>query len=232
MALSLPASRGESPKRETDKQSAWPDWKQQTCVCIASGPSLTAEDVALVKNYRMHGAMMVRAIAINDCGLARRLPLAAPWADILYAADAKWWSFYRPAFTDLRVSGEPVPPIQSQRGPPIEIQTIPLTMLARGESMPRVPGSVVSGDHSGFQALGLALTLGATRILLLGYDCGGSRRNCHKDRERQFSTEPPFDQWVPKYQQAADQWPKVEIINCAMNSRITVFPKRPLGECL
>jgi hypothetical protein len=222
MALSLPASRDASLKRENTKQSAWPDWKNQTCVLMASGPSLTAADVDLVKNYRMHGAMTLRTIAINDCGLARRLPLAAPWADILYAADQKWWRFYQPAFTDLRVSGEKVDGVETQ----------PLTMLARGEPMPRIPGSVVSGDHSGFQALGLALSLGVSRIWLLGYDCGGKRRNCHTGREPQFATRPPFENWIKKYKQAADEWPKVEIVNCSADSAITVFQKRPLSEVI
>ncbi len=222
MALSLPVSRGESLKREIVKPNEWPNWTHQTAVCMASGPSLTADDVELVKNQRMHGAQAVHTIAINDCGLSRRLPLAAPWADILYAADQRWWKFYQPAFMDLRVSGEPVE----------GVDTRPLTMLARGEPMPKVPGSVVSGDHSGFQALGLALTLGATRIFLLGYDCGGPRRNCHKNREPQFCTQPPFDNWVGKYQQVVDQWRNVEVINCSLQSRITCFPKRELREVI
>lgn len=222
MALSLPESQNASgnPTKETPK--AWPNWKQQTAICMASGPSLTAEDVALVKNQREFGAMAVHTIAINDCGLTRREPLAAPWADILYAADQKWWRFYKPSFTGLRVSGEKVE----------GVETWPLKMLARNELMPKVPGSVVSGDHSGFQALGLALTLGATRIILLGYDCGGNRRNCHTDREPQFATEPPFDNWVSKYQQVVDQWRNVEMINCSPQSRITCFPKRELREVL
>ena len=222
MALSLPESRLESQRRASAKPSKWPDWHQQTCVCIASGPSLTAEQLTMVHSYRKYGAMTLRAIAINDCGLRRNLPLAAPWADILYAADQRWWRFYKPAFTGLRISGEPVK----------DVETIPLTMLARQEPMPREPGSVVSGDHSGFQALGLALTLGATRIILLGYDCGGNKRNCHENREPQFKSEPPFDQWTAKYNQVPARWPHVEIINCSPQSRISAFPKTEIREVL
>lgn len=222
MALSLPESRSESQRRESAKPSKWPDWHHQTCVCIASGPSLTEEQLVMVHSYRKHGAMTLRAIAINDCGLRRCLPLAAPWADILYAADQRWWQFYKPAFTGLRISGEEVK----------DVETTPLTMLARGEPMPREPGSVVSGDHSGFQALGLALTLGATRIILLGYDCGGNKRNCHPNREPRFSSEPPFDQWAAKYNQVSGRWPHVEIINCSPQSRISAFRKTEIREVL
>lgn len=222
MALSLQELQSGSGQKASEKPKLWPDWHQQTAVCIGSGPSLTAEQLVMVHSYRKHGAAKLRAIAINDCGLRRMMPLAAPWADILYAADQRWWQFYKPAFTGLRISGEPV------KG----IETMPLTMLARREPMPREPGSVVSGDHSGFQALGLALTLGATRIILLGYDCGGNKRNCHDNREPRFKSEPPFDQWVEKYNQVPARWPYVEILNCSPQSRITAFPKIELREVL
>ena len=222
MALSLPATQDASSKRASEKQSKWPDWHQNTCVCIGTGPSLTAEQLMMVRSYRRHGAATMRAIAINDAGLHRCLPFAAPWADILYAADHTWWEFYKPAFTGLRVSGEPVK----------DIETIPLNMLARQEPMPREPGSVVSGDHSGFQALGLALTLGATRIILLGYDCGGNKRNARPDREPRFSSEPPFAAWADKYRQVPARWPHVEIINCSPQSTITAFRKTDLREIL
>jgi len=222
MALSLQESGSGLQKRASEKQSNWPDWHQQTCVCIGTGPSLTEEQLVMVHSYRKHGSAAMRAIAINDAGLRRCLPLAAPWADILYAADARWWQFYNPAFTGLRISGEEVK----------DVETVPLTMLARGEPMPREPGSVVSGDHSGFQALGLALTLGATRIILLGYDCGGNKRNAQPNREPRFSSEPPFHGWAEKYHQVPARWPHVEIINCSPQSIITAFPKNELREII
>src|SRR4051812_2852413 len=53
-----------------------------TIVCIAGGPSLTPADVDACQ-------ARARVIAIND---AYRL---APWADVLYACDAKWWRWHR-----------------------------------------------------------------------------------------------------------------------------------------
>ncbi len=235
MALSLPASRGESQKRETDKLSVWPNWNQQTVVIIASGASLTAEDIALVENQRKYGAMMVRTIAINDCGLARRLPMSAPWADILYAADARWWQHHRPSFKQLRVSGEVVPTIKDRAGKDIEVQTTVLKMLTTGRApMPYEPGSVVHGNHSGFQALGLALTLGVCRVLLLGFDCGkvGGQQWAHPDRDEMFKRQSPYEKWAEPYNQVPGRWPYVEIINCSAYSEIKVFEKKPLGECL
>ena len=52
-------------------------------VCIASGPSLTPEDVQAVKEWRDAGKGKV--IVVNTTFRA------APWADAMFAMDAKWW---------------------------------------------------------------------------------------------------------------------------------------------
>ena len=54
-------------------------WAGKTVVCIASGPSLTVEDCAIVEIARMP------AIAINTSWKIAR------FAEILYAADFAWW---------------------------------------------------------------------------------------------------------------------------------------------
>ena len=60
-----------------------------TVFCIASGPSLTAEQVAAVKKLRdERGGDRVKVIVINT---SFRL---APWADILFAMDKAWWDQY------------------------------------------------------------------------------------------------------------------------------------------
>ena len=58
-----------------------PLWRNQTVVCIASGPSLTQDQVDQVKG--------LNTIAIND---AYKL---APWANILYACDYQWWDWHK-----------------------------------------------------------------------------------------------------------------------------------------
>lgn len=199
----------------------WPDWNGATAVLVATGPSLTAEDVALVRDNAKH----LRVIAINEAGLPQYAPLAAPFADILYAADRAWWQHYRPTRPDYQrhVSGEVVE----------GVETIALTMLERGQPMPREPGAVVSGGHSGFQALGLALTLGAARILLLGFDCGGGpARNCHADRPAQFKRQVNMRAWADFYNTVPREWPHVEVVNCGQYSTITAFDKRALENVL
>jgi hypothetical protein len=198
---------------------------------MATGPSLTAEQATLAHDARR--ADRCRVIAVNEAGLRRYLPLAAPWADVLYAADRHWWSHYLPAFAALRVSGEPVPAIEHNGVKIPAVETTPLKMLERDEKMPREPGSVVSGGHSGFQALGLALTLGASRIILLGMDCGGGpTRNCHTNRPEQFNRDVNMNAWAECYRRVPVEFPQVEVLNCGQYSRIDCFERAELEEVL
>ena len=207
----------------------WPDWSGETVACIATGPSLTAEQIVRVKDSG------IKAIAINEAGLDRFVPLAAPWADILYAADRRWWRYYIDEVPDgiMRVSGEVIKEKRLNDTVIPAIDTIALKMLDMDKGpMPKEPGSVVSGGHSGFQALGLALSLGAKRILLLGYDCGGPKRNCHEDRPEVFCVHNQPQQWVQHYNRVPKEWPDVEVINCSPISKIACFKKRPIEEVL
>jgi len=60
-------------------------WPGATVACLASGPSLTRADVALVR------AQGLPTIVVNTTYQM------APWADVLYACDAKWWAWQQGA---------------------------------------------------------------------------------------------------------------------------------------
>jgi hypothetical protein len=53
------------------------------CFVIASGPSLTEEDIEIVRN------MDVKVIVTNDTWRI------VPWADVLFFHDRKWWNHYK-----------------------------------------------------------------------------------------------------------------------------------------
>jgi len=57
-------------------------WQGQTVACIASGPSLTAEDCGLI------GENNIKTIAVN------RSWELAPFADIIYGGDNAFWANY------------------------------------------------------------------------------------------------------------------------------------------
>lgn len=203
----------------------WPEWQGKTAVLIATGPSLTAEQIDYVYNARKRDEC--RVIAINEAGVSKYKPLAAPWADVLYAADRDWWTHYKPEFYGLRVSGEKVE----------GVHTYPLELVDHvSQAMPREPGKALHGGHSGFQALSMVLTFGVSKVIMLGYDAGGPKRNCHENRDAFFLNphrkQPSYPAWRQVYNLVPPAWPEVEFYNCSPYSQITAFARPPLEAVL
>ena len=127
-------------------------WPGATIVCLGTGPSLTAADVTRC-------AGQAKVTAIND---AYRL---APWADVLYACDAKWWRWNKglPGFAGLKF------------GLDTSIAYRDVTVLQNTglQVLETTPTGLRTGHTSGYQAINLAVHLGAARIVLLGYDFKG-----------------------------------------------------------
>jgi hypothetical protein len=117
-----------------------------TCVVLATGASLTLEQVAHVKT--VHGEQRCKAVAVSN---AYQL---APWADAMVANDMKWWRQHPEAlkFAGRRFCGSDFK--GTERLPP----------------HPMFP----TGSNSGLQGMRVALMLGAARIILLGIDMKGT----------------------------------------------------------
>lgn len=201
-------------------------WKGHTAVCIAGGASLTQEQVDMCKGHKI--------MAIND---AYKL---APDADILYACDNQWWEWHNgaPDFKGWKITHE-----QGRRWERIQA----------GESVPKPPYKgldiIVSSGNSGFsyeqdrirhggnggyQALHIALSLGADRIILLGYDMHAQTGKSHW-----FGEHPNGKQSDSRYANWIKEFPALalaannrgqEIINCTPDSALDCFVKRELGE--
>lgn len=183
-----------------------------TVVCVASGPSLTAEDVASAR-----GADAV--VAVND---TYRI---APWATVLYAADAPWWQWHQgaPTFSGLKYS---VSPDASRWG--VEI----LRNTGR-EGVELDPTGLRTGMNSGYQAIGIAVHLGATRILLLGYDMGGNGHwfGEHPSGLRRASPFALFRQMFGTMV-APLELLGISVINCSRQTALTCFPRQALQDAL
>ncbi len=99
------------------------------------------------------------------------------------------------------------------------------------------PGVIGWGANSGFQALNLAVQLGARRILLCGFDCS-LEKGTHWHGRHPSPLDNPRQASVDRWGAALDaQAPFVEslgipVINCASHSRLAAFPRRPLMEAL
>jgi hypothetical protein len=145
-----------------------------------------------------------RVIAVSD---AYKL---APWADALVSSDRAWWRHHKPEFAGRKLSGVPVDCVGI-------------------DGIERVEGTV-SGSNSGLIALKVAVSMGATRVLLLGYDMGGAHFFGDHPAPLKNTTPSRFEVFKRQF---ADYRPKgVEIINCTPGSALTCYPTMELEAAL
>lgn len=216
-------------------------WKGETVVIAGSGESLTAEMLSSVRGK-------ARVIVINDGYLL------APWADIHFYCDFKWFEWTRqnqhPAqklfgkarstslfwgFQGIRVALENAAPAQVYD---------PALKLLRNDSRPENhadgqlhkeglclnPNGVRSGGNSGHQAINLAFHTGAGKILLIGFDHHGT----HWFGEHPIPSNPDFPSLEKRFEPLAKALRKqgVKIINCTPSSKLKAFERGELAHCL
>lgn len=184
-------------------------------ICLAGGPSLTQADVDACRGKGL-------VIAIKD---AIRL---APWADVLYGCDAKWWRHYHDTLADfagLRFA--------------LEKDAAPWAGVLKNTGMQGFddhPTSIRTGQNSGYQAIHIAAHLGARRIVLLGYDMRPSAdRRHHWFGPHPYPTlVPPYDLFLRLFDSIVDPLQKrgVQVVNATPNSKLRCFPHQSLTEAL
>jgi hypothetical protein len=197
-------------------------WTGETVVCIASGPSLTREDVDFVRGK-------ARVIVVNN-----NYQLA-PWADVLYAADAAWWKW---AYKGLNGHES----FRAFRGLKYSLSAgaalFPgVQVLARGttDGLALKPTQLATGSNSGYQAINLAYHLAGpqSRIVLLGYDMQrGSKGEEHWHANHPNPSRSAFAMWRRLFESLVQplQAHGVEVINCTRRTALTCFPRRPIDE--
>lgn len=189
----------------------------QTIVCLASGPSLTSEDVDFCRGR-------APVVAVND---TYRL---APWAAALYACDARWWESHAgvPSFMGLKFA------LESKAAQWPGVQVLDNTG-DRGVELE--PTGLRTGKNSGYQAVNLAVHLGAARIVLLGYDMQtheGQPSHFFGEHPRPLRRPSPFAMFCDHFASLVEPLRalKIDVINCSRASALACFPRRPLGSVL
>lgn len=198
-------------------------WAGSTILCIGTGPSLTIADL-----HRCHLAVragFLRAIAVNDAYTL------APWAHVLYAADHKWWRWHQP------VPDYQLPPLLYTIDPlavPLR-PSIRLLNYTGHTGIESSPTGVRTGGHGGYQAINIAVHLGAKKIILLGYDLMPAA-----DGRNHFFGEHPdgdcltYAHRVGSYETLLEPLQKLGIIlvNASPRTAITVIPRASLETAL
>jgi hypothetical protein len=196
----------------------------QTVGIIASGPSATPGE-AMRLRCRVPGL-----IVVNE---SWRL---CPLADVLYAADAAFWTHRTPPPEEFAGERWTQNMGWGKLTPPPGVQVIPSTP---GAGMPTAhPPNIHQGGNSGFQALQLALLWGAQKIVLIGFDfCHhGHKRRWHSDYPeplrnpeagvlKGYAT--PFATIAPQIAASG-----VDVVNVSPLSILKCFRKATLEEAL
>lgn len=188
-------------------------WPGSTVVCLASGPSLTPADVDYCRGR-------ARVVAVKD---TVRL---APWADVLYACDEKWWRAH-PETAEF-----PGPKYALERTLRPDVQTL---RIAGDMGLELRPSGLCTGRNSGYQAINLAVHLGAKRIVLLGYDMQPTGTQHHWFGHHPYSKQaPPYALFLPMFATLIEPLRAigVEVINATRSTVLEAFPKMTLAAAL
>lgn len=220
-------------------------WEEDPVVILAGGPSLKTQDLSKVWSDAIH------IITINDSW--RLLPYPNPFTIqitdcgpglIPYFCDAKWWQMEMSknsrsldnnvSFHDMIYKGFWVTSSQEFNDHP-QVRTLKLT----GEQgLELDPTGLRHGSNSGYQAINLAVNLGAKKIILLGYDMQIVNGKSHWHNEpRQPNVDfkltlaksmlPHFESLIEPLNTLG-----VEVFNATPNSALKCFPEITLEEAL
>lgn len=168
-------------------------------------------------------------IAVNE---AWRL---YPDADILYAADARWWRVYDfvPEFNGQKWTQDKGSDNWLRQA---QDKNLNVVVSKNAKGLSEDPSIIHTGFNSGFQALNLAVLLGAKRVLLVGVDCTTLNNRSHwfDDRNSKLIRKSPYHLFRRSFFDAKDQLKAlgVEVINCSPVTTVTCFEYKPLDECL
>lgn len=198
------------------KQGTWKlppgMWAGRTVAVMCGGESMTQAAADAVR------AAGLPTIVVNT---TFRL---APWADLLYAADAAWWRHTPDAlkFRGLKVSME-------------EVEGVHQVGRVGRVGYDLKPEGIYTLCNSGAQALQIAEKGEPGRILLLAMDMTGSHWHGDHPFPLQKTHEDTYGVWrdyMGQYAAAVVARGGPEILNCSMVSALTCWPKVELADAL
>jgi len=176
----------------------------------------------------------------------------APWADHLYACDGKWWnrhgakvvkSFVGERWTTIPPD-DPGPPFHAAMATKYECHAL-YRELSDYDGLAKEPGRITYGGNGGHQAIHLAYNMGATRIILLGFDYCDALGNIDLrkaddtckihwfgDHPKDLNTGCDFMRWLRGIKVLARDLHAagVEVINCSRRTAIPDFERRPIND--
>jgi hypothetical protein len=189
-------------------------WEGQVAAVLASGASMN-EDIA----EQIRKEVTIRTIAVNNTFKL------APWAEILYAADARWWDVHKEEA--LKFYGLKVSVSETTYKDVLRLNN------SGGSGFDPNPANLRTGSNSGYQALHLAIHTGVRRILLCGFNMHGKHWHPDHDKPLRTTDKEVYGRWAEKFGVLKKEMPKnVEVWNCTPDSALRCFDYVPLDEAI
>lgn len=184
-------------------------WTGRTVAILGSGESMSQAVADSVRH--------LPRIAINKTS-----DLALD-AEYIFAADAMFWQCN---LDYEQRSGIKVSTQQRMRIRPNVPRWVEVMQWGGISGFDERPGYLRSGSNSGYQALHLAASMGARRILLFGFDCHGGHWHGPHERPLDNPNGHAFDSWIKAFRKLAPilAGKGIEVENCTPGSRLDCFP--------
>lgn len=197
-----------------------PAWATRPAVVIASGPSLSVEQLYMIE--QAHLEERVHVIAVNNT-----IQLA-PWADVCYFGDYSALKHYLPKLKPLTLAEW----VTTDRAAAERWKLTHVKAAApNGMSLDRIH----MNGNSGMQSVNLAAAFGAKRILLVGFDM----QNAKDGRAHWFGQHPGnlvtkqlYGEWIRKAETIARDAKTlgIDIVNCTPGSALMCMPMGDLEK--
>lgn len=193
-------------------------WRGETVVILASGPSLNEADCEAVRAWRGPGR---RAIAINTT--FRR----APWADVLFACDGRWWRAKNPDgetyYEEVRRTCSSQLWTQERD---VRLDGVNWIESVLAPGLNKRHGVINQGGNGGYMAINLAYHAGVSQMILLGFDMSGGHWHGAHPSPLTNPPESTFNTWIGSFNRLASdlRLAGVKVVNCSRETKLKCFP--------
>ena len=208
-------------------------WPDSTVFIIGGGPSVNSTDLSLIHSHRVIGVNNAYGDPIHDESgkLVGMLPRA--WVDICWFGDNGWWNQHHEF---MRKFPNLIASCATNNNIRYRVHRVKCVDRGKAGGIEKEPWHISWNNCSGTAAINLAYHLGATRVVLIGYDMRvidpvwqgkdlvSGQKNYHSDHSENLHN--PFPRYLLKYPTVAKDAKELglEILNATPGSAIKQFP--------
>jgi hypothetical protein len=179
---------------------------------LASGPSLTPEDVERVRVWRSEDYS--RFVIVTNTTFR-----IAPWADLLFSCDGTWLvKFHEEVKSTFKG------------------KVTTCSLLGSKFGAENVKGQCQRFLNSGAGAVSLAISRGATKVYMLGMDCQfmNGKKHWHGDHPQGLGNAHSMSRWPHDFEKLAKyaKERRVEVRNCSRSTALKSIPLMSLEDAL